>query len=135
MKQIGSLAMMLGVLLGAACASGGAVENGAADAPPAAATNTELPPETIQATVRASFGGLRACYEAGLARRPDLAGTVVMDFKISADGSPSGATVAAESTLRDEAVETCLVDRFSALEFPAGEGVTTVKYPVVFDPK
>jgi len=58
---------------------------------PSASTPTRvsgrLPPEEIQAVVRAAYGGFRTCYEHGLRRNPQLRGDVSTRFVIDLDGS------------------------------------------------
>jgi hypothetical protein len=101
-----------------------------------------LPPELIQRIVRAQFGVLRNCYEAGLARNPKLEGRVATRFVIGRDGKvsqvsplPLGASESAKSAdaMPDPEVLRCIVAVFSALEFPPPEGgIVTVTYPIVF---
>ncbi len=45
-----------------------------------------LAPEEIRSVVRARFGELRKCYEAGLRRDPNLAGRITVRFVIGRDG-------------------------------------------------
>jgi len=91
-----------------------------------------LPPETIQRVVRQSFGRFRACYEAGLARNPGLAGRVSTRFVIVRDGTV-GAVADAGADLADADVGACVRRAFGALEFPAPTGgVVNVTYPIVF---
>jgi hypothetical protein len=67
-----------------------------------------LPPEAVRRTVRASFGRLRACYEAGLLRNPDLEGRVSVKFVIGRDGEVALASPWADTTLPDLAVAQCV---------------------------
>lgn len=94
--------------------------------------NGRLPPESIQRIVRQSFGRLRACYERGLQRNPDLEGRIAVKFVIDREGSVAMAS-AAERTLDDASVATCVVKAYEAMTFPKPEGgIVTVVYPVVF---
>jgi beta-lactamase regulating signal transducer with metallopeptidase domain len=90
-----------------------------------------VPPETIQATVRARFGAFRTCYENGLKKDPKLAGTVTVKVVIATDGST---TQAADdnSTLADKDVVACVVGAFGKLTYAKGSGVVTVVYPIQF---
>jgi hypothetical protein len=98
------------------------------------APNGKLAPETIRDVVRASFGGLRTCYEAALTRDPATAGNVSMEFVIHEDGSVSGAKKES-STISDAVMVDCLVNHFAALQFPVSSGGdATVIYPIMFSP-
>ncbi|RLB61366.1 MAG: hypothetical protein DRI90_11520 [Deltaproteobacteria bacterium] len=86
----------------------------------------------IQRIVRSQYGGMRLCYEQRLAKDPNLAGRVVVDFVIGKDGTVSGVK-AAEST-GDPKLDSCVVKVFAAMAFPKPQGgsVVQVKYPIVF---
>jgi hypothetical protein len=93
-----------------------------------------LPPETIQATVRAHFGALRTCYEAGLKRDPKLAGTVRVKYAFGEDGITTEAADD-KSTLPDAGVVACVVGEFRKLTYPKAQGGNvTVVYPIQFAP-
>lgn len=103
-------------------------------APPATTLAGRLPPELIQALVRAEFDAFRQCYELGLAKNAALAGTVTVHFIIGLDGRVSSVTDEG-STLPDVAVRECVLRRFEAVAFPAPEGgVVTVVYPIQLAP-
>lgn len=94
-----------------------------------------LHPEKIQGVVRRSFTDFRHCYEPGLARNPNLAGRVAVEFVIRRDGSVSNAVAKSDSTLADKAVERCIVNAFGKLVFPEPEGgIVTVVYPIQLAP-
>lgn len=94
--------------------------------------NGRLPPEAIQRVIRQSFGRLRACYERGLLRRPDLEGRIAVKFVIDREGDVTMASTA-ESSLDDAAVNACVAKAYEAMTFPKPEGgIVTVVYPVVF---
>lgn len=94
--------------------------------------NGRLPPEAVQRVVRQSFGRLRGCYEAGLARNPSLAGRIAVKFVIGRDGEVSLAS-AGEHDLPDEQVVSCVTRGFAAMSFPPPSGgIVTVVYPVTF---
>jgi hypothetical protein len=96
-----------------------------------------LKPTEIQATVRASFGSFRICYEAVLKQSPTAAGTASMHFAIRGDGSVEAVSAeVSEGALRDPTFEACMTAATSALVFPANRAVspTTVTYPILFTP-
>jgi hypothetical protein len=98
-------------------------------------TNGQIAAEFIQAVVRASFGPMRLCYEAGLARDSNLGGRTATKFVIARDGSVSSVSDAG-SDLPDPEVVRCVRESFSTLRFPEPEGgVVTVVYPIVFNPR
>jgi hypothetical protein len=115
-------------------------------------SNRSLAPEVIQKIVRSNFGAMRKCYEDGLRKDPNLAGTVSVRFVIALDGRVSSAhdihdspppnalerkPEPLEERLRfpDQAVVDCVVSAFAALTFPHPKnGIVTVVYPIVFSP-
>lgn len=94
----------------------------------------ELRSEEIQAEVRSAFPRFRACYEALLAHAPDAAGSMTVSFAVESDGHVAEAILDEASTLRDPAMNSCMLDTFTNIRFPASKGRITVKYPVSFAP-
>jgi hypothetical protein len=107
-----------------------------------------LAPAVIQSAVRESYGKLRACYEAGLGRRPELKGRIVVRFVIGRDGKVGAAVLvppeaegdkpatSGGTTLAEPEAERCMLEVFRALQFPEPEGgIVTVVYPIQFEPK
>jgi tetratricopeptide (TPR) repeat protein len=91
-----------------------------------------IAPEMIQRVVRQKFGAMRACYEAGLARNPTLAGRVSIKFIVDRTGHVAQADMNGSSLL-DAQVNACIVREFRGLQFPAPEGGNiTVMYPLTF---
>jgi hypothetical protein len=99
-------------------------------------------PEYIRQVFREDmFPLLRKCYEGALARKPTLAGRLVLTFRIIGDPSVGGvvedAGFADDSDLKDAEMETCVRESTMTLTFdkpPSGGGEVTVKYPVMFSP-
>jgi hypothetical protein len=105
-----------------------------ARAPTLRSIGGRLPPEAIQRVVRASFGAMDVCYEAGLRRAPDLRGRVVVKARIAPDGAVD-TVLDAGSDLPDAGVVRCVVRTFATLAFPrSGAGPVTVLYPFAFTP-
>jgi hypothetical protein len=93
-----------------------------------------LAPEVIQREVRSHYGVFQRCYEAGLARNPNLAGRVVVRFVIERDGSVQQAENGG-GDMPDPEVIKCLVAEYKRLKFPSPEGgIVTVVYPIMFSP-
>lgn len=70
---------------------------------------------------------IRACYEEGLARKPDLAGKLVVAFVVGSAGNVARADVQT-STLGDPETEACILRVFRALHFPAPQGGGEYKF-------
>jgi hypothetical protein len=117
--------------------------------------NVGLPPIEIQKVVRASFGAMRACYEAGRLRDRNLQGRVETRFVIDREGRVSSASLVEAATpfsgaiengtpatwkdpgttLPDRVVGECVRDIFTKLVFPKPKGgVVSVQYPLIFNP-
>ena len=102
--------------------------------PPNIELSGRLPPEVIQRIVRQNYGRFRFCYEQGLVRNPNLEGRVTTRFIIGRDGAVSNVQNGG-SDLPDAGVQSCIVQSFYGLSFPAPEnGVVTVSYPISLQP-
>jgi hypothetical protein len=76
--------------------------------------------------------GIRACYEEGLHRKPDLAGRVAIRFVIQTDGSVREVSPNCIG-LPDPTVVRCIVERFRKIQFPSPSGgPLAVLYPIIF---
>jgi hypothetical protein len=93
-----------------------------------------LSKEVIRRVVRRHINEVKFCYEQQLNARPDLQGRVTTRFVISPTGSVQSAMVA-DTTLRNEAVESCIAQAVRRWTFPApdGGGVVVVNYPFLLD--
>ncbi len=87
----------------------------------------------IQRVIRANMAQIRYCYERELARSPGLYGKVIVKFVIAATGRVSNAQVV-ETTMKNEALEQCLIKKVRSWRFPKprGGGIVIVSYPFVF---
>jgi hypothetical protein len=76
---------------------------------------------------------IRFCYESELNKTPELAGKVTVAWTIDGTGAVSIAQVA-ESGLRNEAVENCIVQRVKSWKFPEPQGgqEVSITFPWVF---
>lgn len=91
-----------------------------------------LTKEEIATVMRKASGRFRACYQDELNRNPKLGGTLVVNFRIEADGKVSKArVVGGKSSLRSGPVESCIVRRVKGLRFPA-KGGGVVNFPFDF---
>ena len=88
----------------------------------------------IQKVVRQHAGELRACYEKELAKVKGLNGRVVVVWIISPQGAVTKALVK-ESTIKNKAVEDCVINSIKFWRFPVpkGGGMVQIEYPFVFE--
>jgi hypothetical protein len=106
-----------------------------APGPPTRAIGEQIAPQEIHRIVRTNFGKFRTCYEAGLARDPELRGKVLVRFVIEADGRVRVPAEDAGSTLTAPEVIACMLRAYESMVFPPPTGGTvSVVYPVDFDP-
>jgi outer membrane biosynthesis protein TonB len=71
------------------------------------------------------------CYSEASAENAELAGQVVVNFTIGADGSVESAVIDESSSLNDETMNTCLQGKFSGWTFakPASGEATVLVFP------
>lgn len=93
-----------------------------------------LSKEVIRRVVRRHLNEVKFCYEQQLNARPDLQGRVTTKFVISPTGSVQSAVVS-DSSLRNQAVESCITRAVRRWTFPApeGGGIVVVNYPFLLD--
>lgn len=89
--------------------------------------------EEIRLVVRAKLPRVRACFDAGLMRTPEIGGRVLLRFTIGPDGR-AGSIAVDEDELGDATVTDCLCAELTSWQFPRPrDGVPiTVAYPFVF---
>jgi len=92
-----------------------------------------LDSRTIQKIVRQHTGEIKACYERELVKTKGLNGKITMNWFISPDGSVSKVYVT-ESTMKNKAVENCMVSSIQHWRFPSpkGGGMSSIIYPFNF---
>lgn len=92
-----------------------------------------LAKDLIRRIVRAHINELRYCYNQGLAKDPNLDGTITLDFQILATGKVGEGKVG-KSTVPDAAVGECMVVAVKRWSFPKPEpeGTVEVSYPFEF---
>ena len=102
---------------------------------PAHAGEGQLDKDLIRRVVRAHLPEVRTCYNEGLARKPELAGKLTVDFTIGIDGHVSASKIKAGSTLGDATVEACIESTVMKWLFPKPDGGwVVVSYPFEFEP-
>jgi hypothetical protein len=91
-----------------------------------------LTKEEIDRVVKSRSGLIKACYQKELNRTRNLGGKLVINFVIAADGVVKSTRVeGGKSTLRNDAVESCVRSNIQRLKFPA-KGGGVVNYPFIF---
>ncbi len=95
--------------------------------------STGLDRELIAALIRKNIGHILYCYERSLSANPNLFGKVSVKFIIGASGKVETQKIG-ESTLRDNRVEGCILDKVSQWKFPEPKGgvQVVVTYPFLF---
>lgn len=86
--------------------------------------------DQIAAVINRNQGQIRFCYEQGLQSDPTLGGRVAVDFTIGGNGLVKAASVA-NTTLKSQTVEECILMRLKTWKFPLPEGGADVRvsYP------
>lgn len=86
--------------------------------------------DQIAAVINRNQGQIRFCYEQGLQSDPTLGGRVAVDFTIGGNGLVKAVGVA-NSTLKSQTVEECILMRLRTWKFPLPEGGVDVRvsYP------
>lgn len=89
--------------------------------------------EAVAKTVNAHLQEVRACYERALLKEPGLAGKVVLEWTIGTNGAVLSAK-SKTSTLRNPAVESCILQDLKTWRFPPAKGgMVIVSYPFLFN--
>ncbi len=88
--------------------------------------------EEVDRVVKSRKGTIQACYQKAVNRDRSLAGKLVVNFRISADGKVTSARIEpGKSSLRNAEVESCVKRQIQGLKFPA-KGGAVVNYPFIF---
>ena len=102
---------------------------------PGAKVDGSVDKEIIRRIIRRHINEAKWCYEQELAKKPDLAGRIMVQFTIAASGQVI-ASVLQNSTMQNDRVESCTVEAVRRWQFPKpiGGGIVIVSYPFVFTP-
>ncbi|MFA5625164.1 MAG: AgmX/PglI C-terminal domain-containing protein [Bradymonadales bacterium] len=88
----------------------------------------------ISAVISSKKENYQACYYNEQALKPQLAGSIHLQWDISPSGAVNDVEVLDDS-VRDEAVQTCLVKEVETLQFPEREKTLRIRYPFSFAPR
>lgn len=81
--------------------------------------------DQIIAVINRNKGQIIYCYEKGLQAQPTIGGRVAVDFTIGPSGRITTAKVA-QSSLKSQYVETCMLDKMRTWQFPKPVGKVNV---------
>ena len=91
-----------------------------------------LDPSIIAKEIRGRLGAIKACYESGLKRNPNIGGKLVLRFEISSVGKVTKADYE-QDTMKDDDVNSCIKGKVLSWRFPAPAGGSVqFSYPFVF---
>jgi hypothetical protein len=91
-----------------------------------------LDPSVIVREIKSRIGAVKACYESGLKRNPNIGGKIVLRFEVSAVGKVTSAEIE-NDTMKDDEVSSCIKSRVMTWRLPAPSGGTAAfSYPFVF---
>jgi hypothetical protein len=89
--------------------------------------------EAVLRVVNGHLQEVRACYERALLKEPGLAGKVALEWTINTSGSVVTARTK-NSSLRNGAVEGCILSSLKTWRFPPAKGgVVVISYPFIFN--
>jgi hypothetical protein len=89
--------------------------------------------EAVAKVINSHLQEVHACYERALLKDPGLAGKVVLEWTIGGSGRVAAAKTKS-STLRNSAVESCILSNLKTWAFPAPKGgVVIITYPFLFN--
>ena len=91
-----------------------------------------LSKEVVTTEIDRNMKSLTACYDDELKAKPTLHGTITTSFVVQPDGKVSNVKVA-ESTLKDQSVEMCVIEIYSKMQFPKADQKTEVTFPLTFN--
>jgi hypothetical protein len=91
-----------------------------------------LDPSVIAREIRGRLGAVKACYEAGLKRNPNIGGKLQLRFEVSQVGKVTSAEIE-NDTMHDDDVASCIKSRVMTWRFPAPAGGSVqFSYPFIF---
>jgi Ca-activated chloride channel homolog len=91
-----------------------------------------LDPSVIAREIRGRLGAIKACYEAGLKRNPNIGGKLQLRFEVSTVGKVTAAEIENDS-MHDDEVASCIKSRVMTWRFPAPAGGSVqFSYPFIF---
>jgi hypothetical protein len=101
-----------------------------------APTRGTLPKAVIDEKLKSAGPGVQACYARGLKTKPDLRGSVIVNFVVGPDGKVAHTEAAeADDALPDAATVDCILGEIRKLVFPEPKGGRVfINYPLKLEP-
>jgi hypothetical protein len=98
-----------------------------------ASVDEGLTKDEVAKVIHSHMNEIRYCYESAILKDPNLAGKLLVDFRINAGGVVPNAGVS-EATLKDQVVTQCLLGKLKSWKFPQPRGgvMVAVSYPFIF---
>lgn len=92
-----------------------------------------LTKDEVAKVIHSHMNEIRYCYESAIMKDPNIAGKLLVDFKINASGIVPNAGVS-EASLHDANVTNCLLGKLKSWKFPQPRGgvMVAVSYPFIF---
>src|SRR5262249_15532417 len=92
-----------------------------------------LDPSVIIKEIRQRIGAVKACYESGIRRNPNIGGKLTLRFAVSSIGKVTKVDIE-NDTMHDDEVASCIKARVSSWRFPAPPSGSTAEfsYPFIF---
>jgi hypothetical protein len=98
-----------------------------------ASVDEGLTKDEVAKVIHSHMNEIRYCYESAILKDPNLAGKLLVDFKINASGVVPNAGIG-EASLHDPLVTQCLLGKLKTWKFPNPRGgvMVAVSYPFIF---
>ncbi|MDF3064777.1 MAG: uncharacterized protein K0R38_378 [Polyangiaceae bacterium] len=105
-------------------------------APTGAPTRGKLPKGVVDEKLKEAQPGILSCYQRALKSKPELSGSVNVDFVVSTEGKVvHAASAEGDDALADEATVRCILTEIEQLVFPPPSGGRVfINYPIKLEP-
>lgn len=113
-------------------AGGGEVSKPADSEPADDAAPEVLTVDVFEETVQGKTGDVTDCLAKARESKPDLAGKLVYDFTIAGDGKVSEVKPDPASTLKDDGMNACVIEKAKAWQFPKTRDGEPMTLPYTF---
>ena len=89
--------------------------------------------DAFEETIQARTGDVSDCFATAKEAKADLAGKLVYDFTIDGEGKVSAIVADPASTIKDEALNTCVRDKAKGWSFPKTRDGKPTTFPYKFN--
>lgn len=112
--------------------AGGGEVSKPAEEPEDDAAPEVLTVDVFEETVQGKTGDVTDCLAKAREAKPDLAGKLVYDFTIAGDGKVSEVKPDPASTLKDEGMNACVIEKAKTWQFPKTRDGESMTLPYTF---